>query len=1363
MTVSDKIQKLTPEQRAFLRSRLQKKYLEGGDSIPRRPDPTEWPLSFAQERLWFLDQLEPGPQYNDYTAYRFTGPLHIPVLERSLNEVVRRHEALRAIFPRVDGQPTQLVLPEMWVPVPVVDLSGLPEDGPAERREAAAGRLGFEEVVRPFDLETGPLVRALALRTAPGDHQLVLNMHHIVCDGWSAIILNREMGLIYDALSRGRSWSLPELPIDYADYAWWQRQWLRGSVLEKQAAWWKEQLDGMAPLLELPTDRPRPRTRSGRGIRLYLVLPGRLAEGLQALAQREGATSFMAQLAAVAALLHRWSGQDDVSIGTPTAGRSRVELEGMIGFFVNTLVLRTRLDGEPSFREVLRRVRETTVGSFAHQDVPFERLVEEVQPDRDLAYTPLFQVMFASQVGGPEAAPPVSSEGQAGQLGMTGLKISNRTAKFDLVFHFWEEPGGLGGWMELDSDLFDVPTVLRMVRHLEVLLAGATAAPDVPISRLPLLTPEERQQLVLEWNDTVAERPEETIPAMLAAQAERTPDALALVFGEERLTYAEAWSRAHPLAERLRELGVGPDVPVAISTERSMELLIAVLAVFAAGGAVVPLDPAHPAERLEYMLGDSGARVLLRAKDIKDIKDTKDFKGEEIPGSVPSLKSLPSLMSFPSPGHLGYIIYTSGTTGQPKGIALTQQALVNMVRWHIGEYGGGRRVLGFSSFSFDVFFQELLTALASGGSLHLLSEIERRDAEAMVRFIEEERIEEAVLAVVVLQQLAETVEGHPERLASLRWVTTVGEAMKVTPAVVRLFEAIPEARLRNFYGPAETHGITALTLDGAPSTWPAGPPIGRPIANTQIHLLDRNGAPVPAIVPRDLHIGGVALARGYAGRPELTAERFVPDPFAAAPGGRLYRTGDLARWRPDGVIVFLGRIDHQVKIRGIRVEPVEIEAALVRHAAVLEAVVLVRDDGGPVGKRLVAFFVPEGQAPAPEELRSFLATSLPEAMLPSLFVPMEALPLTPHGKVDRRVLAKIGGEAAPAAKRTVVLPRDSMEEAIAAIWGEVLGVESPSVHDNFFALGGHSLLATQLLSRVRKALGVELPLRELFERPTIAEMAARVRSLAASRTKEERTALVLVQPHGERPPLVLVHPVGGHVLCYAPLAEHLGPEQPLLAFEATGEETTIETMAERYLAELHRWSAGRPAGPYHLGGWSMGGLVAFEMARQLAARGAAVERVLLFDTTAPGQYGDAPAEPTLLLGFAGDLLARLDLHVPTELAEAVRTLGLDRGLALLQAEARRHGLPLDADEARRLFHVFKANFAALLAYSGGSYAGRVVLFRPEGATHDSTEAWQELAPNLEVLSMPGDHHSMLRTPHVAAVAEALALRPSGPS
>ncbi len=1364
MTVSNKIQKLTPEQRAVLRARLQKKYLEGGDSIPRRPDPTEWPLSFAQERLWFLDQLEPGPQYNDYTAWRFTGPLNVPVLERSLNEVVRRHEALRAIFPRVDGQPAQVVLPQMWVPVPVVDLSGLPDDGPEERRTATAERLGFEEVVRPFDLATGPLVRALALRMASGDHQLVLNMHHIVCDGWSAIILNREMGLSYDALSRDRSWRLPELPIQYADYAWWQRQWLRGSVLDKQLAWWKETLAGMAPLLELPTDRPRPKTRSGRGIRLYVLLPGRLAAGLQALAQREGATSFMAQLAAVAALLHRWSGQDDISIGTPTAGRNREELEGMIGFFVNTLVLRTGLAGDPSFREILRRVRETTVGAFAHQDVPFERLVEEVQPDRGLAYTPLFQVMFASQVGGQEAPPPVSREGETGQLGMAGLKISNRTAKFDLVFHFWDEPGGLGGWMELDADLFDVPTVLRMVRHLEVLLAGAIAAPDAPISRLPLLTPEERQQLVLEWNDTAVERPEETIPAMLAAQAERTPGALALVFGEERLTYAEVWRRATPLAGRLRELGVGPDVPVAISAERSMELLIAILAVLGVGGTVVPLDPAHPAERLELMLEDSGAAVLLRSKDLKDLNDLKDFKDEKLSGGL-SFESLRSFGSFLLPDHLGYIIFTSGTTGRPKGIALSQRALVNMVRWHRAAYGGGRRVLGFSSFSFDVFFQELLTALASGGSLHLLSEEARRDAEAMARFIEEERIEEAVVAVVVLQQIAEAVEERPERLASLRWVTTVGEAMKITPAVVRLLEALPQARLRNFYGPAETHGITALTLDGPPSTWPAGPPIGRPIANTQTHLLDRfdqSGEPVPAIVPGDLHIGGSALARGYAGRPDLTAERFVPDPFAMAPGGRLYRTGDLARCRPDGVIEFLGRIDHQVKIRGIRIEPAEIEAALVRHPAVLEAVVLVHDEGGPVGKRLVAYFVsegpPGGRPPTAEELRTFLAGSLPEVMLPALFVPLDALPLTPHGQVDRRILlglgARLGEEAAPEDERTVVLPRDPMEEAVAAIWEEVLGVARPSVHDSFFALGGHSLLATQLVSRVRKTLGVELPLRDLFEGPTIAEMAARVRTLAASRTEEERAALVVVQPHGERPPLVLVHPVGGHVLCYAPLAEHLGPEQPLLAFESTGEETTIEAMAGRYLSEL--LSAGRPGGPHHLGGWSMGGLVAFEMARQLAARGSTLERVLLFDTTAPGQYGDLPAEPALLLGFAGDLLARLDLHLPAELAAAVRTVGLDRGLALLQAEARRHGLPLDVDEARRLFHVYRTNFAALPTYSGGPYAGRVILFRPEGATHDTTEVWRKLAPDLEVLTVPGDHHSMLRPPHVAVVAEALA-------
>jgi amino acid adenylation domain-containing protein len=770
-----------------------------------------------------------------------------------------------------------------------------------------------------------------------------------------------------------------------------------------------------------------------------------------------------------------------------------------------------------------------------------------------------------------------------------------------------------------------------------------------------------------------------------------------------------------------------------------MDLLIATLGVFAAGGAVVPLDPAHPQERLEYTLEDSGAVVALRDGDLEPRQGRSTVARGGNPG-----RGLPD--------HLGYIIYTSGTTGRPKGIALTQRALVNMARWHIAEYGGGRRMLGFTSFSFDVFFQELLTTLASGGSFHLISEETRRDAEAMARVIEEERIEEALVAVVVLQQLAEAVEEQPERLASLRWVTTVGEALKITPAVVRLFEALPQVRLRNFYGPAETHGITAHTLSGPPASWPATAPIGRPIANTQIHILDRNGELTPAIVPGDLHIGGIALARGYAGRPDLTAERFVPDPFSATPGGRLYRTGDLARWRPDGVIEFLGRLDHQVKIRGIRVEPAEIEAALVRHPVVREAVVLVQDEGGPTGKRLVAYLVTDGEALDPGALRSFLARSLPEVMLPALYVPLDALPLTPHGKVDRRLLARLGAEAAPEAERQVVLPRDSMEESVSAIWEEVLGIEGPSVHDNFFSLGGHSLLATQLLSRVRKSLGAELPLRDLFEAPTIAEMAARVRELTAGMAVEKRTALVRVQPHGERPPLVLVHPVGGHVLCYAPLAEQLGPDQPLLAFESTGEETTIEAMAERYLAELQRV---QPAGPYHLGGWSMGGLIAFEMARKLTARGAIVDRVVLFDTTAPGRYGEPPEEPTLLLGFAGDLLARLDLGVPAELAAAVRTLGVDRGLALLQAEARRHGLPLDVDEARRLFHVFTTNFAALFPYTGGPYAGRVVLFRPEGATHDTAADWRALAPDLEILPMPGDHHSMLRTPHVAVVADAL--------
>ncbi len=889
----------------------------------------------------------------------------------------------------------------------------------------------------------------------------------------------------------------------------------------------------------MPTDRPHPKVRSGRGARLYLLFPTRLAEGLQAIAQREGVTLFVAQLAVVKILLHRWSGQDDISVGTATAGRNRIELESLIGFFVNTLVLRTGLSGEPTFRELLGRVREATLGAFAHQDIPFERLVEELHPHRDLTHTPLFQVMFAAQVT--DSSGPSAGSEAAGDLSLRGLEISNQTAKFDLVFHLVDDPGGLGGWVELDTDIYEPATILRMIGHLEVLFGSAIAEPDVPIWRLPLLTAAEEAAGAprVERHRGYPRRADrETAFAMFAAQAERTPEALALVFGDERLTYAETRRRTSALAGRLRELGVGPDSPVAICAERSMELLIAMLAVLEAGGAYVPLDPAHPAERLEYMLADSGARVLMSSppNPLSHLPPSlSPGEGERrwSEGGEPGHKALDAFPLsrrgvegrwergtggevLPLPDHPGYIIYTSGTTGRPKGIALTQRALVNMVRWHIGAYGGGRRVLGFSSFSFDVFFQELLTALASGGSLHLLTESARRDAEAMARYIEEEKIEEMVLAVVVLQQLAEVCEGREERLASLRWVTTVGEAMKITPAVARLFERLPACRLRNFYGPAETHGITAHMLAGPPGTWPAGPPIGRPIANARQYILDRNGAPVPAVVPGELFLGGVSLARGYTGKPDLTAERFVPNPFSEQPGERLYKTGDLARWQPDGVIDFLGRIDHQVKIRGIRVEPAEIEAALSRHPDVREAVVLVQDEGGVTGKRLVAYFAAESDPPPPEALRAFLGRSLPEVMIPSLFVPLPALPLTPHGKVDRRVLARMGSEAAIQleAERPFEPPRDPVEQELAGIWGQVLAAERVGRHDSFFALGGHSLLATQLLARVTRAFGVELPLRDLFERPTVAELADRIRS---ARTVLAGPAPPPITPRPERP------------------------------------------------------------------------------------------------------------------------------------------------------------------------------------------------------------------------------------------------------
>ncbi|HEX2079726.1 MAG TPA: amino acid adenylation domain-containing protein, partial [Longimicrobium sp.] len=953
--------------------------------------------------------------------------------------------------------------------VPVEDLSAL---GEADR-EAALRRRAGEEARRAFDLSAGPLFRAALLRLGGEEHVLLLSMHHIVSDGWSMGVLFRELSALYEAYREGGESPLAELGVQYADYAVWQREQLRGELLERQLSYWKERLAGAPELLDLPTDHPRPAVQTFRGAHERIELPGELLERLRTLSRSEGATLYMVLLGAFQALLSRYSGSEDVVVGSPIAGRGQSEVEELIGFFVNTLVLRTDLSGDPSFREVLRRVREVTLGAYEHQEMPFERLVAELRPERSLSHSPLVQVAFtlnnAQDTGG----------GLAG-LSVQGVGTELEVAKFELSLVLAVGSDGLRGGLTYSTDLWEAATMQRLLGHFGRVMEQAAADPDVRISQVTLLNEAERRQVLEEWNRTDAEYPAGSpIHRLFEEQAGRTPDAAAVVFAGAALTYAELDHAANRLANHLRRRGVRPETRVGICLERGTELVVAILAVLKAGGAYVPLDPAYPAERLAFMLADSGARLLLTRLPLPEglpphaaevvCLDADRERIEAESAQAPAAGALPE--------NLAYVIYTSGSTGTPKGVMVPHRGVPNLAYAQARRFGidGTSRVLQFASFSFDAAVAELFDALLTGATLVMAPREELLPGEGLLETLRRGRVTVATLPPSVLAILP------PDDLPELRTVVSAGEA--VDAATVERWSG--GRAFVNAYGPTET---TVCATSASCEADGRVPTIGRALENVRVYVLDAAGRPAPVGVPGELYVGGVGVARGYLGRAALTAEWFVPDPFGGETGARLYRTGDRVRWRADGTLEYLGRLDEQVKVRGFRIEPGEIEGTLRRSEGVADCVVVAREDV-PGEKRLVAYVVGGVEAGV---LREHLRRELPEYMVPAAFVPLERLPLTPNGKLDRKALP--APDFAPAEERYVA-PRTPAEEVLAEIWAEALRLERVGVAENFFALGGHSLLATRVVSRVHEMFGVELPLRALFERPTVAELAKAVEEM----------------------------------------------------------------------------------------------------------------------------------------------------------------------------------------------------------------------------------------------------------------------------
>lgn len=1309
----------------------------------------EWaiPLSFAQQRLWILDRLNPGDTaYNMPYAWKISGDLNRDALERSLSTIVVRHPSLRTTFPIKKDTPVQDIAPAVsWLPLPFTDLREYAE----EERPQMAMRMLAEEAGRLFNLAVGPLWRVHLIRIDDTTHVLFLCMHHIISDGWSLNIIRRELAILYQAFAAGQESPLTPLNIEYFDYAIWQRQWLHGEVLARQLSYWKKQLAGAPDLLALPTDRPRGAVQSLRGATHVFEIAPETANGLKNLSQSAGATLFMILLSAFKVLLNRYSGQDDMVIGTPIANRTHAEIEGIIGFFVNTLALRTNLAGNPSFLDILQRVRQTVLDAFAYQDLPFEQVIEAIQPDRDLARSPLIQAMFSIQLDGNQEQDTVD----LAPLEVSLLPIEQRTAKFDLTLTLSRNGQGLDAEFEYNTDLFDPSTIERMSEHFQVLLAGIVADPTQSIARLPLLPPSEYQQVVNDWNAFTHEISTECLAfELIEEQAAIRPGAPALWDQGKVLTYSELNRQANQLARLLQQRGVQPGNYVGVYMARRNEMIVSLLAIFKAGAAYLPIDPSTPVGRATWMLNSTGVALVLTQKDLQARLTDCQAPSCAVEQIWPMLEdyaeeNLPEVIT---PDYPAYIIYTSGSTGKPKGVVVNHRSLLNAIFWYQREFNitAADKSTQLANLGFDASVIEIWPYLTIGVHLHLVDEKTRLSPTLLVPWLVKQEITICFMPTALVDL---ALHMNWPASAHLRLLLTGGDQLHRTPPEHASFKLINE------YGPTENTVVASWAHIPAVPQKNRLPVIGRPITNTRLYVLNSAGSVQPIGVPGELFIGGKGVAQGYLGRPDLTAERFVPDPFSTEPGATLYQTGDIVRFLPDGMLEFLGRRDNQVKIRGYRIELGEIEALMLAYPGVRDAVVVVNESLSGE-KRLVAYVVAkEGVALAKEKIRAALKEQLPDYMLPASFSLLDELPVTANGKVDRQALAQRRPITQSAVEKHIA-PRNAIELQLVQLWERLLGVSPISVVDNFFQLGGHSLAGVRLMSQIQHLFGVDLPLSTLFEGATIAHLGSVLRQ------HEENGAprsLVEIQAGGTKPPLFCLHAAGGEVLSYMGLARHLGADQPLYglqpfeihALKEAG--PSLVEMAAHYIKAIREI---QPEAPYHLCGWSMGGVIAFEMARQLEEQGDEVAFLGLIDSYLPLIVENLD-ERILLTQFINDLVGGTDTTLAqgyAEMPEVSPELQLEY---LLQEVQRANILPRDVDLAyiKSLFSTFKKNRMAFSQYPIRSYGGRASLFQAsmfsQGEQIEITHGWHRFVAHIETThTLPGDHYSILRDPHVELLA-----------
>jgi amino acid adenylation domain-containing protein len=1332
----------------------------GNNTIVPMPRTADAVLSFAQQRLWFLNELEgENATYNIFMGLRLKGNLDRDALTKALQIIVERHETLSTSFGNNNGAPIQIIKPNLKLDLPIVDLESLLDD---RQRSERATCLAKEEAQQPFNLAISPLFRAKLLKLSDTSHELFLNLHHTISDGWSMGILKNELSILYQDFRAGRSPSLAPLPIQYIDFARWQRDWLQEEVLARQVNYWKNQLANIPPVLNLPTDKPRPAIQTFIGKQHQIQLSSELTQKLKQLSQKLGATLFMSVLTAFSMLLSRYSHQLDVVIGSPIANRNRQEIESLIGLFANTLALRIDLQHNPSFQELLTKVREVCLDAYSHQDLPIEKLVEELQPERSLSHNPIFQTVFSLE----NIPNPII---ELTDLNITQFAIDPQTSKFDLTLALVETPAGLSGYWEYNTDLFEDATIERMSGNFQTLLEGIVADSTQSITQLPLLTVLEQQQLLIDWNDTkVVYTDDKCIHQLFEAQVTRTPTQIAVVFEGKELTYQELDRQANQLAHHLKLLGVNPEVLVGICVDRSLDLIVGLLGILKAGGAYIPLDPAYPAERLTFMLQDSQISTLLTQQHLLLNLPAHPAQVICLDRDWESIATHPqnSPESNTNPDNLIYTIYTSGSTGKPKGVQIIHRNVVNFLigmQQHL-QLTDLDHLLSVTSISFDILGLEIFLPLTLGAKVILASREVASDG---------------------FQLLAQLNDSNPTLMqatpATWRMLIAAGWTGNNQLKVLCGGEALPQnladqlcqsnAEVWNLYGPTETTIWSTIDLVRSPESLVT---IGRPITNTQIYILDEYLQPVPVGVHGELHIGGDGLARGYFDRSELTTEKFIPNPFSTDPLSRLYKTGDLARYLSDGKIEYLGRIDNQVKIRGFRIELGEIETVLRKHPVIQQSVVNITvDDSGE--DRLVVYIIahPE-QTITTEELRRFLKQELPDYMVPSVFIFLETLPLTPNGKIDRCALPP------PNATRfdldnTYVSPRDELELQLTKVWERTLGVHPIGMEDNFFDLGGNSLLSVKLIAEIKQAFDKNLSVVTLFQAQTIEQLAIVLRE---EKWAAAWNSLVPIQSGGAKPPLFIIHPCSGEVVLYRLLAKYLGRDRPIYGLQAIGLDgvqtphNCVEQMVTHYLQEI---KSIQPQGPYFLGGKHIGACVAIEIGRELINQGHQVELVVLFS----GFIEPRPVRrfsqewnarqfkkltqtgPSYLLQRFQEMCFRKILNINSPLFLIIQKLS--HYFPSIQNFFQSSSSALDPIREKITFSLN----LALANYTRQSYPGRVVIFQPieeyngEFSELDRKQrliCHQLFGENFELYDVPGAEvpdFTAYKEPHVQILAEKL--------